>query len=126
MAKSGEIDPKRVAARKTGRREAELIFDCLVSWPDNYGADYAEAFLEELKNRLPQRADHKPDEKQLTPIARLGSTSLWYGEFKGQTFDDVPLDRLQWYLKVSEDNAKQLREYLTHPELESRRRGIDG
>ena len=40
----------RVAARKAAREVLSLL-----SWPDGYGADYAESFLETMRELLPQR-----------------------------------------------------------------------
>lgn len=58
------------------------------------------------------------------PIARLGSTTIPFGQYIGRDFDSVPLDYLDWLCREHESFYKILRAYLKHPELESRRRGL--
>ncbi len=112
----------RIKAKVKAREDAREIAEML-SWEDGTGADYAEAFVKELRARLPVREQDKPKPPpKPEPIARLGATEMGYGAFAGQTFDDIPLDRLDWYLRMAEENARQLRAYLKHPELKSRRR----
>ncbi len=112
---------QKIKAKVKAREDAKMIREML-SWEDGTGHQYAESLLKELRSLLPIREADKPKEPpKLEPIARLGATVMAYGEFAGQQYDQVPLNRLDWYLQVAERDAKQLRAYLTHPELQSRR-----
>ena len=53
------------------------------------------------------------------PIARLGAMRMTYGAYLGSPLREVPRDKLDWYLQAAEQNAKSLRAYLTHPEIDS-------
>lgn len=144
---AGEVCLARVEARVAARKAAKEIIE-LLSWPDGYGADYADAFVETIRELLPKRrcpicggtehVDPLPGtvgrrcikccdvgNSRPVPIARLGATRIEYGEFIGQCYDDIPLERLDWYCRKAEENAKSLRAYLKHPDLESRRRGME-
>ena len=61
-------------------------------------------------------ADVKPE-----PIARLAANTMPFGLHVGKSFDEVPLDYLDWLCSSQESFYKSLRAYLKHPELESRR-----
>jgi hypothetical protein len=121
------IDEKRVKARKHARDEAQGAFDMIhlidgtPPWPDGYGADWAEAFLEKLAELLPKRRVSEPEPEKPIPIARLGGKVMVFGQHNGKCFDDIPLDYLDWVCAKSEDFVKEVRAYLTHPDLESRR-----
>jgi hypothetical protein len=122
---------KAIEARVAGSKAArEIVESGLLVWEDGHGADFAERFLEVLKELLPKtrasvlleeaaKADAKPK-----PIARLGATVLEYGEFRGRTYDEVPKERLDWYLARAEENVASLKAYLKHPEFEGYRRGL--
>ena len=108
---------KRIEGRKAAGDIAELIGDLL------HDRAYLAAFVEELQARFGEQhveAQTPPPE----PIGRLGSTLIEFGVYRGKTFDDVPLEYLDWLCRVQEDSAKRLRAYLKHPELEARRRGL--
>lgn len=110
-------DQERIAARIAGRKAAEEVKG-LLSWPDNYGADYADAFCETMRKLLPRR---RADVETLTPVTRLGSTQLEFGMHRGLKFDEAPLEYLQWLCGAQEDFLKVLRLYLKHPDLERHR-----
>jgi hypothetical protein len=90
--------------------------------PELSTADTAQACVDELADKLlPKAAEAK--QEALVPIAQLGTSTLEFGEFKHTHLDDIPRDRLDFYLRKAEENVKLLRAYLNHPELEARRRG---
>lgn len=115
------IDPKRVAARVAGRAAASEVID-LLSWPDGYGADYADAFVEVIRAMMPMRQDKIVEPPKLTPIARLGATKIEFGLHAGKSLDDIPLEYLDWLCRANESLTREIKEYLQHPELEGRRR----
>lgn len=61
---------------------------------------------------------------KLIPIARLGGMPIQFGQYANKTLDEIPLDYLDWLCNSSEVTAKTIKEYLNHPELEARRRGL--
>lgn len=122
------MDEKKIKARVAGRKEAIPIYEMLFlsdgtpPWDDGYGADYAEALLEKLAELLPHRRLPAPEPEKREPIARLGAMVIEFGQYKGQCFDEIPLDYLDWICRTYEGLVKGVRAYLTHPELESRRK----
>lgn len=114
-------DTKHIEARIAGRKAAKELFS-LLEWPDGHGADYADGLLAALREMLPQRkADIVEPEKPI-PIARLGATSIPFGKWLNYTFDETPLEYLDWLCSSQESFCKDLRAYLKHPELAGRRR----
>lgn len=112
---------QKIKAKVKAREDAKMIREML-SWEDGTGHQYAETLLKELRSMLPMREADKPKEPQKPePIARLGAAKLHFGQFSGQPLDEIPLERLDWYLNHSEKTVKLLKTYLTHPELASRR-----
>ncbi len=116
-----DVALKRIQARIDGRKAAAELFQ-LTTPPDGYGSEYADELCETLRKLLPQRKATEVKPEPLQPIARLGATIIEYGEYRDDSYDNIPLDRLDWYLRKAEENAKSLRAYLKHPEIESRRR----
>ena len=55
------------------------------------------------------------------PIARLGSTVLGFGRYRGSSYDDVPLEYLDWLCREQENMLRDLRAYLKHPQLTNHR-----
>lgn len=104
----------RVRGREASQQIRELIGD------DFGNRDFMEAFVEQVQ-RDANLIDERPPIVKVEPIARLGSHTLDYGEFKGRCLDDIPLARIDWYLRKAEENVKILRAYMKHPGLESRR-----
>ena len=93
-------------------------------------ADFADAnFMGGLIDRIKRDSSSEPIEDvsdvKPEPIARLGNTAMPFGQYAGKLFDDVPLEYLDWLCRSQEDFYKDLRAYLKHPELESRRRGTN-
>lgn len=114
---------KHLEARIAGRNAAKELFP-LLEWPDGHGADFADGLLKALAELLPKRkADIVEPEKPI-PIARLGATNIPFGKWINYTFDETPIEYLDWLCSSQESFYKDLRAYLKHPELESRRRGI--
>lgn len=109
----------RIQARVDGRIAAHEIVT-LLKWPDGHGADYADAFVSQIRDLLPKRKADAIDVIPV-PIARLGAVKLEFGAHKGKTLDEVPLKYLDWLCRTTEDTLKDVRAYLKHPDLESRR-----
>ena len=63
-----------------------------------------------------ETADVKPE-----PIARLGAIEMPFGAYAGKSFDETPIEYLDWLCRSDESFYKSLRAYLKHPDLESRR-----
>lgn len=83
-------------------------------------ADFMDGFLSRLNRDFGcceiETAGVKPE-----PIARLGATRIPFGSYDGMAFDEIPLEYLDWLCRSQEEFYKQLRAYLKHPELKSRR-----
>ncbi len=114
------VDEGKILARKSARDSASEIIQ-LLEWPDGYGADFAEAFLEALRSKLPKRRTTEPTPEKPQPIARLGATVMPFGAHQGKSFDEVPLEYLDWLCGTQESFHQALKAYLKHPELISRR-----
>lgn len=85
-------------------------------------ADYMRGLIDRIERDTSSKpiedvADVKPE-----PIARLGAIEMPFGAHKGKSLDDVPLEYLDWLCSSQEGFYKNLRAYLKHPELESRRK----
>jgi len=112
---------KEIAARVAGRKQAAEILD-LLEYDKDTKQQFGGAFLDEIHQHLiGKQPEEKPNPANIEPIGRLGATIMRFGEFSGMPFDNVPMERLDWYLRTAEENVKVLRAYLTHPEIESRR-----
>ena len=85
-------------------------------------------FMRGLIDRIERDSSSKPiedvGEVKPEPIARIGATEMPFGAHKGKSLDDVPLEYLDWLCSSQEGFYKNLKAYLKHPELESRRRGL--
>lgn len=115
---------ERIQQRMDGRQMGRELFALIEG--DTASIPYMESLVEEieLKAGLLAPSEAKEHDKR-EPIARLGAHVLDYGEFAGRSLDEIPRDRLDWYCRKAEENAKVLGAYLKHPDLESRRRGCD-
>lgn len=95
----------------------------LIASRDLEDADYMDGLVE----RMIRDGSHKPIEEETDdkpePIARLGATEMPFGLHAGKSFDEVPIEYLDWLCRSQEGFYKSLRSYLRHPDLESRRRG---
>ena len=114
---------ERLTQRIAGRKAAEECFELLQG--DTEHQHYWEAFVDEILTLSGVKASQQKEESPPTPIARLGQMQMVFGVHKGKPFDEIPLEYLDWLCGTQEDFYKTLRDYLKHPELESRRRGID-
>lgn len=97
----------------------------LIASKDLEDADYMDGLVERMIRDgshapIEDVADVKPE-----PIARLGATEMPFGQHAGKTFDETPIEYLDWLCRSQEGFLKTLRSYLKHPELESRRRGTE-
>ncbi len=116
------VETKRVEARVAGRKMADELFELLPGiLPDGHGSEYADALCEKLRAMLPQRKATEVKPEPLQPIARLGATVMLFGSHQGKTFDETPLEYLDWLCRSHEEFYKDLKAYLKHPELEPRR-----
>jgi len=93
----------------------------LIASSDIEDADYMDGLLDRLNRDFGQQeitdvADVKPE-----PIARLGKTIMPFGQYKDNSFDDIPLEYLDWLCRSQEDFYRNLRAYLKHPDVEARR-----
>lgn len=109
---------RRIEGSKYAVQLISLIASSDLADPDYIGG-LVDRIVRDTSQKPIEVADLKPE-----PIARLGATEMPFGEHKGTSFDDVPLEYLDWLCRTQENFYKSLRAYLKHPELESRRRGI--
>ncbi len=116
------VNRKRLEGRVAGRTQGRELFS-LLSDGDSKDKPFMEALVEEFQLRGGLLNPPEP-EPPAEPIARLGSTPIPFGQYKGQDFDSVPIDYLDWLCREHEAFYKTLRAYLKHPELESRRGGL--
>lgn len=110
-----------VGDRRAGRKDATEVIG--VYEPMAKSQDYREAFVNliVMSCGMLHGLEIKPKQPERQPVARLGAMIIGYGEFVGFKYDDIPRKRLDWYLKAAEENARSLRAYLTHPDLDSYR-----
>jgi hypothetical protein len=105
----------RIKAKVQARKMAREI-RYLLEWEDGTGADYAEAFLNEMKQLLPCRTPPKP-EKPKWNYAQLAATRMPFGEtWIGKRFDEMDPSALKWLCKAQEEFYPKLRAFLTHPQ----------
>jgi hypothetical protein len=119
------VNAEKVAARVQGRKMA-VELSSLIPGDNFHDLNFMEALTDELKEMagvVP--AVNIEVVEQVQPIARLATTEVPFGVHKGKSFDDVPLTYLDWLCREQEGFYRSLRAYLKHPELKSRRRGID-
>lgn len=93
----------------------------LIPSRDLEDADYMDGLVDRMIRdgshaEIEDAAEAKPE-----PIARLGATVMPFGAHAGKTFDETPRAYLDWLCSSQESFYKSLRNYLRHPELESRR-----
>jgi hypothetical protein len=115
---------QRIINRCNGRNMASEVASLLAD-DDFSNRDYMEAFVEELV-KVAGLNDVKATEEKPEPIARLGATIMPFGAHKDKSLDDVPFEYLDWLCRSQEECYKNLRAYLKHPLLESRRCGEIG
>ena len=93
----------------------------LVKTSDLEDADYMDGFLDRLNREFGQQEITDVGDMEPQPIARLGATIMPFGQYKDNSFDDIPLEYLDWLCRSQEEFYRDLRAYLKHPELEARR-----
>jgi hypothetical protein len=106
------MDPEAIKAKVEARRAANVMLE-LLEWPDNHGADFAEAFIDEMRKLLPKRRVVETIEKPV-PYQRLASTEMKFGKHAGETFGDIPDDYLDWLCREQESFLRSLQSYLKH------------
>lgn len=115
------ISVERLKTKLRGGKLALELFGLIADEPYEVRRSIAEAFRIAVCGKQPEKPPEAPE--PLEPIARLGSIYLEFGWQNGKCFDDIPLDYLEWLCGKTEDTAKHLKAYLTHPELPGRRQG---
>ena len=118
MANSESLK-RRVQGSQYAVQLLSLIPSC-----DLEDADYMDGLVERMirdgSHSPIETADVKPE-----PIARLGAIEMPFGAHAGKSFDETPIEYLDWLCRSNESFYKSLRAYLKHPDLESRRRGME-
>lgn len=95
--------------RIEGHRWAEEV---VANVSEHDDADFRLGFWREIAKQLPPA--HRPRaQTTLRPMSdqesrAFGNRRITYGEFAGQRYDDVPMERLDWYVVQSEE----LRRYV--------------
>jgi hypothetical protein len=112
----------RIERRVAGREMANDLIEFIGYEIDD--AIFMESVIQTLSVRGLPKAEPQPVAKP-EPIGRLGATVIPFGQHSGKTFDAAPLDYLDWICRSQEEFYRDLRAYLRHPDLESRRRGVD-
>lgn len=116
------MSTERIERRIAGRLAAVEVAGCLGS--DTACPHFMAALIEKLQ------ADCLPsapvmDAPKPPSIAMLGDCRITFGAHAGKSLDEIPIDYLDWLCREQEEFYRTLRAYLTHPDLESRRRGVD-
>jgi hypothetical protein len=117
------MDEETIKRKVAGRNMAEDLLDCI---PDKDAED--PVFMASLAARLLRPFEKAPVEAPAPkpePIARLGLFRFSFGQHADKPLDEIPLDYLDWYCRTAEETLAAVRAYLKHPDLESRRRGVD-
>lgn len=124
---TSEQNEARILDLVRGRQLAKLTVELIgPELTERATPAFAEGFTTALRNSImgeepPPASPAEPP----PPIARLGATQMPFGEHVDRTFDETPLAYLEWLCREQETFYKLLRQYLRHPELESRRRGLE-
>lgn len=106
-------DERRIKAKVAARAAAREVLP-LLEWQDGTGADYAEAFLAEMRKLLPKRREQPKEAPK--PFAQLAAHVLEFGRYKGERLGQIPDEYLDWLCGNMEDTLAALRSYLKHPE----------
>ena len=114
----------RVKARELARETFALVKGDLESSDAWLAYMEAFSFLASIVPCNLQEVLHEEPKRKPTPIGRLGTVKLPFGQYTGKSFDDTPLEYLDWLCRSQEEFHRPLREYLKHPDLKSRRRGL--
>ncbi len=105
----------RIKARESGKVICELIIDEQKRFVDVSDGVGLSQFWETIRSVLPPKPEPPAKPQAAKPFSaeeskRFGRTPIPYGEFRGLTVDQVPLDRLEWY--ADQRFADNLRRYL--------------
>jgi len=112
-----------LATNIAARKDAEELL-ALIDADKMLDGDYRDAFMRRLHLESKPPEDIKEPTKP-EPIARLAAYEMPFGAHKGKTLDFIDVDYLDWLCRSTEDSLAAIRAYLKHPDLESRRRGLD-
>jgi hypothetical protein len=99
----------KLQQRIAGRKMGETLFELIEG--DTTNLAYMDSLCAELCKNVP-----KP-KVDLGPLERYGGTIMPFGQYQGKTFDECPIDYLDWLCGVQEDFLKTLRAYLKHPSM---------
>lgn len=122
-AESPDASLERIEMRIAGRQMAKQLYELCDGPITNF--HYVDSLVQELK-RLAGLYEPEPVPETRGAIARLGREKMPFGIHADKCLDDVPLEYLDWLCRSQESFYKNLRAYLKHPELESRRSGEIG
>lgn len=114
-----QLQTKRIELRIKGRAEAREVLALLEDMHEIQRQACVEFLMVELGLRPKEVA------KEIEPVGRLGAHFIEYGEFRGEKLEDVPKDRLDWYLARAEENVKTLTSYLNHPQFRQHHKNND-
>lgn len=115
-----DVIKRRVAARGKARTITPLIIEEAAA----VESDAQDAFWDEIRKSLPKQPQATADQPMTDEQARVfGLTEMPYGEFKGQSINSVPFDRLEWY--ADSKFQKLLIRYLNSPRIKRERDSAD-
>lgn len=110
-----------------GRQHAEQLLELadVERQSPKFQAAFWRTLFTEAKAHVPRdkddRAPRQPRPMDDAEARQFGrERCMPYGEFKGTPVDQVPLDRLDWYLDAHEANdllMKDIRRYLDSPRI---------
>lgn len=120
---------ERIQKRIKGRQAAKDCWSISIADPTSDAPpsrEWCEGFCDEIRKLTGvEGREQSINAADCGPIARLGNIPMPFGQHEGKPFDETPLEYLDWLCRSQEDFYKSLRAYLKHPDLESRRRGIE-
>lgn len=117
---------ERIQERMAGRQSARDCWSLATADFDPPPIAFCEGFADEIRKLSGiEQKESGINSADCGPIARLGAMEMPFGQHHGKSLDECPLDYLDWLCRSQEDFYKSLRAYLKHPDLESRRRGIE-
>lgn len=111
---------KRIKSLVDGRETAETVLGMLYPW-QREDEHFMAAFVQEIIKSSGLAVEARKPEIDKTPACfeRLRSTTIEFGKYAGLTYDEVPLNYLDWICGQQEDSLLLLRGYLMHPQLKN-------
>ena len=117
------VNPERIKKRIKGREKAKELL-ALIHHTTLKDAEVMESLLETIRSH--SAAGKTPTTSSTTnkpqrSIQSVGAQSLEFGRYKGIPLNEVPLTYLETLIRMVEDSAHLIDEYLNHPDLASYR-----